>query len=88
MIHQMRYAVIDEEIKKFAEKWYLGFEDVKYETFHYKDGELANENKLKDSMDYAAYKEKTNAPSSKIKFRKAMVEEFKNVLMPEIAPLL
>lgn len=42
----MRYAVIDAEIRKYSEKWYLDFEEVRYEAFHFRDGELANENKL------------------------------------------
>ena len=88
IINQMRYAVIDKEIKKYAEKWHLGFEDVKYEVFNYKDGEVANENKLKDNADYAAYKEANDNALPKFKFRKAMIDEFKNVLMPEIAPLI
>ncbi len=88
IINQMRYAVIDEEIRKYAEKWYLQFEDVKYEVFHFRDGELANENKLKDNVDYAAYKEQTDDALPKFKFRKAMIDAFKNVLMPEIASLI
>lgn len=52
---QMRYSVIDAEIKSYAQKWYLDFEDVRYEACHFRDGKLANENKLKDSADYAAY---------------------------------
>ena len=88
IINQMRYAVIDEEIKKYAEKWHLEFEDVKYEVFHYKDNELANENKLKDNADYAAYKEANRDALPKFKFRKVMIDEFKNVLMPEIASLI
>lgn len=88
IINQMRYAVIDAEIRRYAEKWYLDFEDVKYEAFHFSDGELANENKLKDSADYAAYKEQNEDAMPKFKFRKMMVDEFKNVLMPEIVPLI
>ncbi len=88
IINRMRYAVIDEEIRRYAEEWYLDFEDVKYEAFHYSDGELANENKLKDSADYAAYKEENEEALPKFKFRKRMIEEFKNVLMPEIVPLI
>lgn len=88
IINQMRYAAVDTEIRKYAEKWYLDFEDVKYESFHFRDGELANENKLKDSADYAAYKDKKEDALPKFKFRTQMIDEFKNVLMPEIAPLL
>ena len=88
IINQMRYAVIDTEIRKYAEKWYLDFEEVKYEVFHFRDGELANENKLKDSADYAAYREDKKDVLPKFKFRTRMIEEFKNVLMPEIASLI
>lgn len=34
IISQMRHSVIDAEIRKYAEKWYLDFEDVKYEAFN------------------------------------------------------
>ena len=88
IINQMRYAAIDTEIRKYAEKWYLDFEEVKYEAFHFRDGELANENKLKDSADYATYKEENEDALPKFKFRKLMVDEFKTMLMPEILPLL
>lgn len=88
IINQMRYSVIDREIKKYAEKWYLGFEDVRYEVFNFRDGELANENKLKDSADYAAYKEENKDALPKFKFRRQLTDAFKNVLMPEIAPLI
>lgn len=88
IINQMCYAAIDAEIREYAEKWYLDFEDVKYEAFHFRDGDLANENKLKDSADYAAYKEENDDALPKFKFRKLMIDEFKNVLMPEIAPLI
>lgn len=88
IINQMRYAAIDTEIRKYAEKWYLDFEEVKYEAFYFRDGELANENKLKDSADYATYKEENEDALPKFKFRKLMVDEFKTMLMPEILPLL
>lgn len=51
-------------------------------------GEIANENILKDSADYAAYKEENEDALPKFKFRKLMADEFKNVLMSEIAPLI
>ncbi len=88
IISQMRYSVIDAEIKRYAQKWYLNYEDVRYEACHFRDGELANENKLKDSADYAAYKEGNENALSKFKFRTQMIDEFKNELMPEIEPLI
>ncbi len=86
-INQMRYAAIDKEIEKFAAKWYIPFEDVKYEAYNFKDGELANENKLKELADYSAYKAATENALPKFKFNGAMIREFKDVMMPEISPL-
>lgn len=88
IINEMRYTAIDEEIKKFADKWFIPFEDVKYEAYNFKYGELENENKLKDSADYAAYKESTENAIPKFKFRKAMINDFKESLMVAIEPLM
>lgn len=87
IINQMRYNAIDIELDKFAKKWFLDFEDVKYEAFNYKDGEIANENKLKESADYAAYKEATEDALPKFKFNGAMIRSFKDDLMALILPL-
>lgn len=88
LINQMRYATIDQEIAAFAKKWYLQTEDVRYEVFNYKDGTLANENNLKEKADYTAYKENTDNPLPKFKFRKMMIEYFKQELMQNVLPLL
>ena len=84
----MRYEVVDKEIKKFAEKWFLDFEDVKYEAYNFRDGEMANATLLKEKADYAAYKDSVEEPLKKFKFNSVMIDEFKNVLMPDVGPLL
>lgn len=88
IINQMRYAAIDKEIEKFSSKWFVPFDDVKYEAYNYRDGELANENKLKALADYAAYKEQTPDAIPKFKFNGALIREFKEVLMTEISQLI
>lgn len=88
ILNQMRYAAVDKAVRAFAQKWFLGFDDVKYEALHFRDGELANESKLKDSADYTAYKTATPDAMAKFKFRKAMIDDFKENLMTEVAPLL
>ena len=88
ILNQMRYAAIDAEIDSYASKWFVNSEDVKYEVYNFKDGELANANKLKESANYAVYKEATPDAVPKFKFNGAMIKEFKEVLMPEISPLL
>ena len=88
IFNQMKYKIIDDAIRDFAQKWYLEDEDVKFEAYNYRDGMLANENVLKEKTDYKTYKEKSEEPMPKYKFRKTMVEEFKNDLMEEISPLI
>lgn len=61
---------------------------MNYEALHFRDGELMGGGKLKDSADYAAYKAATPDAMAKFKFRKAMIDDFKENLMAEVAPLL
>ncbi|MBE5905296.1 MAG: type I restriction endonuclease subunit R [Lachnospiraceae bacterium] len=88
IINQMRYKVIEKELEEFSEKWFIDFENVKYEAYNFKDGELANENKLKENANYAAYKEATEGALPKFKFNGALIRDFKERLMPTITPLL
>lgn len=88
IINEMRYSAIETEIKRFSEKWFIPYEDVKYEAFNFRDGELANENKLKENADYAAYKEATTDAMPKFKFNSSLIRDFKEELMPQIIPLL
>ncbi len=88
IINQMRHAAADKEIRKYADKWFLEEEEVKYEAHNYKDGKLANENKLKESANYSAYKESSEAPLPKFKYYGELSKEFKEALMPEISPLI
>ncbi|MCR5202527.1 MAG: DEAD/DEAH box helicase family protein, partial [Lachnospiraceae bacterium] len=88
ILNKMRYDAIDKEIQVFSNKWFIDFEDVKYEAIHFRDGELANENKLKENANYAAYKESTDNPLPKFKYYAAMITDFKESLMPETSMLL
>ena len=88
IINQMRYEAADKEIKKYADKWFLEEEAVRYEVYNYKDGKLANENKLKESADYAAYKEKNEASLPKYKFYSELKKDFDEKLIPEARPYI
>ena len=88
IVNQMRSVAIDREIEKYAKKWYVDVENVKYEAYNYRNGVLANENNLKESADYAAYSANTQNPMTKLKFRIEMINDFKNELMVNIQPLL
>ena len=88
IINQMRYDAIDKELQAFSSEWFIEVEDVRYEAYNFKDGEIANENKLKKNSNYTAYKEATDNPLPKFKFYGALIRSFKEDLMPEIEPLL
>ncbi|MBQ9277506.1 MAG: type I restriction endonuclease subunit R [Lachnospiraceae bacterium] len=88
IINQMRYDAIDKEIQAFSSEWFIEVEDVRYEAYNFRDGEIANENKLKENSNYTAYKESTDNPLPKFKFYGALIRSFKEDLMPEIEPLL
>ena len=86
VVNQMRYDAIDTEIKTFAKLWNLNEDDVRYEVYNYRDGEMANENTFKERA-YASYKEGVEEPMPKFKFRKIIVEKFKHDLMENVLPL-
>lgn len=86
--NRMRYELIDKEIGEFSKKWFLPFEDVKYEVYNFKDGNLANENSLKSKIDYDRYAETIEKPVPKFTLRREMIEDFKNNLMEEVSSLL
>ncbi|SFA92380.1 type I restriction enzyme, R subunit [Acetitomaculum ruminis DSM 5522] len=88
IINELRLKTINIEVRKFAEKWFISVDDVKYEAFNFRDGELANENKLKERANYSAYKESTKNALPKFKFNGALIKDFKEELMPAIKPLL
>jgi type I restriction enzyme R subunit len=77
IINQMRYDAVDKEIERFSSKWFVDYDDVKYEAYNYKDGIIANENKLKEKADYAAYKASVSNPMPKFKFNSNLVKDFK-----------
>ena len=88
LVNKLRHEAIDKEISKFSERWYIDPEEVTYEVFHFKDGNLENETNFKKKADYSRYKEGTENPLTKLKFYKNLIKEFKTELMDKISPLL
>jgi len=88
IINEMRYSAIDKVISEFADRWCLKPDEVRYEAYNFRNGELANENQLKEHADYTAYCEKNGSDVKKFKFRTMLIKEFKELLIPEIAPLM
>lgn len=87
IIRRMREEAVDKEIRKYADKWYIPFEDVKYEAYHYKDGEMANANMVKEAADFKAYKA-ANPEAMKFEFHDELIDDFHKTLMPEIMAMI
>ena len=88
LISDLRNEGIDKEVAKFAKKWFIPEEDVKYEVLHYHNGNLSNENNFKNKADYTAYKNSVEEPIAKFRFFKALINDFKDGLMAEIGNLI
>lgn len=58
------------------------------EVFNYQEGHLSGENNLKDKADFTTYTETVPNPLPKFKFRKVLINEFKNNLIENISLLL
>lgn len=86
IINHKRQAKIDEAIAAFAAKWFVSFDDVKYQIYHYTAGDEVNN--LKSSADYAAYASQPGATLKKFQFFRQLKDDFKHGLMPEVEPLL
>lgn len=87
-VHELKEAKINKHIEDFSKEWYLNHEDVKYEALSFRNGELSNENKLKESAHYKTYKEENPEGLPKFKFNSALVKGFKEDLMPKLEELL
>lgn len=88
ILNEMCSKAIEDEIRKFSEKWFVPFDEAAYEAYRFRNGEILGENQLKESVDYSSYKEAAENPMPKFRFRKAMIKDFKEKLMPEIEPLI
>ncbi|MCR4654924.1 MAG: type I restriction endonuclease subunit R, partial [Lachnospiraceae bacterium] len=76
-------SVIDE----FSKKWYADRDAVLYAAEYSHDGEIPNSNVLKETANYAEYKENTEDPAPKFTYRSMMVKELGQVIAEEILPL-
>lgn len=88
IVNRMRQEAIEREVMAYAKKWFIDPDEVRYQVDNYRDGELANEMNFKEKADYAAYVAGTAEPLSKIRYRKALIEDFKYNLMANVQPLL
>lgn len=87
ILENMRHEAIAVVVSAFAEKWFVDEDAVWYAVEFHRNGEIPNTNVLKDSVNYAEYKEKVEEPLSKFKCRNAMITELEKIIETEIIPL-
>lgn len=76
-------SVLDE----FSKKWHVERDAVLYAAEYSHDGDIPNSNVLKESANYAEYKESAEDPAPKFTYRSMMVKELGQVIAEEILPL-
>ena len=88
IIDDMIYKAIYERAEEYAKKWYFDVDEVIYEIYNYRHGNIRNETKFKEKADYEAYKANAEAPLNKLKFKRQLIDEFRDPLMKEAELLL
>ena len=87
ILENMRHEAISVVISSFAKKWYVDEDAVRYAVEFHRNGEIPNANILKDSINYAEYKESVEEPLPKFKCRSVMITELEQIIETEIIPL-
>lgn len=87
ILGDMRRKAVESVVREFATKWHVNEEAVMYAADHYSGGELPNISKIKEDADYGSYKENVENPMNKLAYRKALIQELKELIENEIMPL-
>lgn len=87
ILEKMRQDAIYVVVSAFAQKWFVNEDAVWYAVEFQRKGEIPNANVLKDSLNYAKYKETVEEPMPKFKCRSTMIAELEQIIEKEIIPL-
>ncbi|SDW11255.1 type I restriction enzyme, R subunit [Kandleria vitulina] len=88
IVAEMKESAINAEVKKYADKWCIDFNEVKNEIYAFKHNQMAHETAFKNKADFKLYKEKNGDSLKKFQFNSRLVKDFKEKLMPEVKLLL
>jgi type I restriction enzyme R subunit len=88
IVENMKQDCIDKVITDFCVFWYASKDDVMYAATHYRNGEIPNEQVIKDTIDYTSYKEAQEGALPKFKYYTRMISELRKILDEEIKPLI
>ncbi len=87
ILENLRHEAISVVVSAFARKWFVDEDAVRYAVEFHRNGEIPNANVLKDSINYAEYKESVKEPLPKFKCRSVMIAELEEIIITEIIPL-
>lgn len=91
VLNDMIEQTIDDTIRKVSDKWFVGYEELKFylENYREKRDKQVGETQLTNSQSYEAYKRNSSNPlPNKIKYNKKLREEiYPQILRDVILPL-
>jgi type I restriction enzyme R subunit len=88
IVENMKNECMNKVITDFCVEWYASKDDVMYAATHYRNGEIPNESKIKDMIDYTSYKTAQENALPKFKYYTRMITALKKILDEEIMPLM
>lgn len=89
ILEEMKANIERTAIDQFSNKWQVQEEELAYVVSNYNPTKArqSGENELKNTSDYSSYREKTEAPVSKLRYWKEVRSDFKELMEKEIMPL-
>lgn len=91
ILDQMIQDIIEVEVKKLAEEWCLGYDELMFVVMNYRKGKSVQlgEHELSKSADYSLYKEKHKDKAlKKISYMNVIHKKYKEVVDSVIEPLI
>lgn len=88
IVENMKRDCIEKVVKDFCLTWYASKDDIMYAATHYRNGEIPNENAIKITSDFAAYKAAQEKAIPKFKYYTQLLSALKKTLDEEIKPLI
>lgn len=92
ILHLVEHAKnehVDKKVKAFCDEWYTSKEEIMYAALHYgRSGLLVNENAIKETANFTAYKEAQEKAVSKFQYYQSLKNDLNVLMQEEIQPIL
>ena len=88
IVENTKRECLDKAVSDFCLDWFTSKEEVMYAATHYRNGEIPNENAIKETADFGSYKQSQEKSLPKFKYYSRMMAELRELMKEEIEPLL